>query len=897
MPLSDEELRPSLNAITHLDPVVEASLYIQDALTYSTHTHPRPGELYRKLHLVHLYLKPFVSWGILALVTLTFFELPHWCASVPACRDSLEWGHLTGNWASERALFPHNQTAVIYPLFGLPIAPSWVTSLLELLILTVLLVELLCNLIAQGFRRFMLPWKEFSGSSWSQPVYAILLTTAWADTLVRAHHAGWAAGYIAAYMRIALLCVDSPKILAELRLVRNTLRPLSGTAIVLGAFILFTAWVGILLFASRVPGSQGAVYFTSLFETAWQLFILFTTANFPDVMMPAYTTARFSFVFFFSFVALGTFFLCNVVIAVVCNEYNSQVEREEYERTAFRKRRLEQAFLLLDERGDGHLSRPRIEMAFKELNHYKMGIENINADKARVIFAALDSNRDSSISLDDFRKLCNLLEVRFRRIDKTTFITRVCPEFWSTHSCQVLEHVVRHRFFEYGIDLMLIINAVFLVVEDWRILMGDTTEFGCSGSRELVPNPPVEYGSGSSSNGSIMASNVGGDPSQGACWMQSLEVGFAGIFCCEMALKLAALGWYEYISSTANCFDGTVTVTSGVVALVTLIDNEMRNHNDGIVRYVIAMRLARFLRLLGLLPQVSLVVDTFVRMLPAAGKLLKVLFVTMFVFSTLGTQLFGGLINFGPQYEQLQNSMFGRAGYYPNNFNDHASGMVVCFELLVVNNWHILDAGFYAVASNGFQKAMVRLFFIIVYVFGVLVCLNIVIAFSIDSYNDRLEAYIDRRSAMSAAAREINNGANNGGGEEQQRGYSESIDRAATQFKPVVPLRLKKSDSLKKSLRNLNAAAGSGRQGSNKQAVIPPLSPTGLREGSALAKLKGSKSAKAEFNPGHELRGPDSFPTKVQTPRIGDVEASLPAPACPANSQDRRRAQTYSQAI
>ena len=36
VPLSDEELRPSLNAITHLDPVVEASLYIQDALTYST---------------------------------------------------------------------------------------------------------------------------------------------------------------------------------------------------------------------------------------------------------------------------------------------------------------------------------------------------------------------------------------------------------------------------------------------------------------------------------------------------------------------------------------------------------------------------------------------------------------------------------------------------------------------------------------------------------------------------------------------------------------------------------------------------------------------------------------------------------------------------------------------
>ena len=225
--------------------------------------------------------------------------------------------------------------------------------------------------------------------------------------------------------------------------------------------------------------------------------------------------------------------------------------------------------------------------------------------------------------------------------------------------------------------------------------------------------------------------------------MQSLEVGFAGIFCCEMALKLAALGWYEYISSTANCFDGD-SQTSGVVALVTLIDNEMRNHNDGIVRYVIAMRLARFLRLLGLLPLLRrrYLCTHAARCRQAAQgalcnnvRLLNTRHSALWRFDQFRSTI---------RTTERELDVWPRRLLPTNNFNDHASGMVVCFELLVVNNWHILMQVFYAVASNSFQKAMVRLFFIIVYVFGVLVCLNIVIAFSIDSYNDELEAYIDR---------------------------------------------------------------------------------------------------------------------------------------------------------
>ena len=153
---------------------------------------------------------------------------------------------------------------------------------------------------------------------------------------------------------------------------RRTLRPLSGIAIVLFAFLFFASWVSILVFTGNKPGSQGAVYFTSLFETMWQLFICLTTANYPDVMMPGYTASRLSFGLFGFFVIIATFFLLNVVITVVCNAYNAVVEQEAQERHEFHQARLVKAFDLLDTEKVERLSRERVEQVFSELNHYNL---------------------------------------------------------------------------------------------------------------------------------------------------------------------------------------------------------------------------------------------------------------------------------------------------------------------------------------------------------------------------------------------------------------------------------------------------------------------------------------------------------------------------------------------
>ena len=100
----------------------------------------------------------------------------------------------------------------------------------------------------------------------------------------------------------------------------------------------------------------------------------------------------------------------------------------------------------------------------------------------------------------------------------------------------------------------------------------------------------------------------------------------------------------------------------------------------------------------------------------------------------------------------------------------------MCFELLVVNNWFIISDGFQAVAS----VPLVRVFFVSIYIFGVLVCLNIVVAFAIDAFN--------AAHAASLAAKKANGG--DEGDEESERvsrDHSASVTQAQERLRAHLP--------------------------------------------------------------------------------------------------------------
>ena len=69
--------------------------------------------------------------------------------------------------------------------------------------------------------------------------------------------------------------------------------------------------------SSVAPGRPGAEVFPDFEAGAWQLYILATTSNFPDIMMRAYASNRLTFLFFGSFLVVCLWFLLNVVLAVL----------------------------------------------------------------------------------------------------------------------------------------------------------------------------------------------------------------------------------------------------------------------------------------------------------------------------------------------------------------------------------------------------------------------------------------------------------------------------------------------------------------------------------------------------------------------------------------------------
>ena len=97
-------------------------------------------------------------------------------------------------------------------------------------------------------------------------------------------------------------------------------------------FIVFFSFLGYRLFRGIVINEldylhklglgEGYAYFPSLPDAMFHLLVLLTTANYPDVMMPAYKVNRLYVLFFIAYLVIGLFFLLNMLLAVFYNNYS-----------------------------------------------------------------------------------------------------------------------------------------------------------------------------------------------------------------------------------------------------------------------------------------------------------------------------------------------------------------------------------------------------------------------------------------------------------------------------------------------------------------------------------------------------------------------------------------------
>ena len=90
-------------------------------------------------------------------------------------------------------------------------------------------------------------------------------------------------------------------------------------------YVLFFGWMGSRLFKGQ---PEGASVCPDQFECTWQILILMTTSNYPDVSLDAYGTNRAYIIFFLIYLIIGLFFLLNLVLAVIYSNYSFRVTEQ-----------------------------------------------------------------------------------------------------------------------------------------------------------------------------------------------------------------------------------------------------------------------------------------------------------------------------------------------------------------------------------------------------------------------------------------------------------------------------------------------------------------------------------------------------------------------------------------
>ena len=137
----------------------------------------------------------------------------------------------------------------------------------------------------------------------------------------------------------------------------------------------------------------------------------------------------------------------------------------------------------------------------------------------------------------------------------------------------------------------------------------------------------------------------------------------------------------------------------------------------------------KLMTLLYELKTMRIIIETLKNLLGPLNNLIIVMLTIFYAFGQLGMVIFGGKIKLNSPEIVADSSI--PDNYYLINFNDLMSSYITLFILIVVNNWYVIVQMCVDIMGG---NMVYRYFFVIFYYFGVIIGLNIIIAFAIDMY-------------------------------------------------------------------------------------------------------------------------------------------------------------------
>nr|XP_021147126.1 voltage-dependent L-type calcium channel subunit alpha-1S isoform X2 [Columba livia] len=190
------------------------------------------------------------------------------------------------------------------------------------------------------------------------------------------------------------------------------------------------------------------------------------------------------------------------------------------------------------------------------------------------------------------------------------------------------------------------------------------------------------------------------------------------LFVAEMLLKMYALGLRQYFMSLFNRFDCFV-VCSGILETILVELGTLSPLGISVLRCI---RLLRIFKITRYWTSLSNLVASLLNSVRSIASLLLLLFLFIIVFALLGMQLFGGMFDFEDM--EVRRS----------TFDTFPQALISVFQILTGEDWNsIMYDGIMAFGGPSFPGMLVCIYFIILFVCGNYILLNVFLAIAVDN--------------------------------------------------------------------------------------------------------------------------------------------------------------------
>uniref|UniRef100_A0A8C5BRU5 Voltage-dependent L-type calcium channel subunit alpha n=1 Tax=Gadus morhua TaxID=8049 RepID=A0A8C5BRU5_GADMO len=190
------------------------------------------------------------------------------------------------------------------------------------------------------------------------------------------------------------------------------------------------------------------------------------------------------------------------------------------------------------------------------------------------------------------------------------------------------------------------------------------------------------------------------------------------LFTLEMSMKMYAFGLQIYFMALFNRFDCFV-VCGGILETLLVELEFIPPIGISVLRCI---RLLRIFKMTRHWAALSDLVNSLLNSMKAICSLLLLLFLFLIIFALLGMQLFGGKFNFDET--QMKRS----------TFDSFPQALLTCFQILTGEDWNaVMYDGIMAYGGPIFPNMVVCIYFVILFVCGNYILLNVFLAIAVDN--------------------------------------------------------------------------------------------------------------------------------------------------------------------